>query len=574
VGDKVSTRTALRLTAFANLPASLRDARGPREPRSGSLGRLTLEQLQAPILLALAYYVGARVGFLFKAPDVPQSVLWLPNSILLAALLILPPRRWAAALAAAFPAQLLVAWQTGAPLLTMSLLFVTNCADAALGATLWQLLSRGEHRLEGLRQMLTFLLVASVPTLLLSFADAGITVVTQHGADYWLAWETRARANVLTNVIFVPTALAVIGADRSGFWERWRARFVEGMLLFLGLIATTWFAFSRPVGPATEAALAYVPLPFLLWAAVRFGVGITSAALLVMAYMTTWINMSSAGTLGAPPPTELVPMLQIQLLAIAVPMLCLAAVVQERARAATALAASQRALDRSMVRLRNLGGRLLRSEEAQRTRVARELHDDVSQQLAALGIALSAMIRRLPSDSPLREQMAAIQEQTTLVADAVRVLSHELHPAALRHAGLVPAIRELVTQFDRRESVHASLVAEGREVDVPPDVALCVYRVTQEALHNIARHSHAREAEVRLVVSDAEVELTIRDEGVGFDEEEARRRGGLGLTSIDERVRLVSGTVNVNTSPGHGTQIVVRVPHGDRHETTDRPARR
>ena len=160
-----------------------------------------------------------------------------------------------------------------------------------------------------------------------------------------------------------------------------------------------------------------------------------------------------------------------------------------------------------------------------------------------------------------------------MAANGIRALSHELHPAALRHAGLLPAIRELVTQFDRRESVHAELIAEGREIDVPPDVALCVYRVTQEALRNVARHSGAREAEVKLIVSDADLELTITDHGVGFDEEDARRRGGLGLTSIDERVKLVSGTVNLNTSPGTGTQIVVRVPRGDRHEAADRPAR-
>ena len=569
----MSTRTSLSLTAFWNVGALLRPpVRDPRHTRTGPSTASALSQLSGPILVALAYYVGARVGFLFRAPVVPQSVLWLPNSILLAALLVSPPRRWPALLIAAFPAQLLVGWQSGVPLPAMSLLFVTNCADAALGATLWRVLTRGEQRLEGLRQMLTFLVVASVPTLLLSFADAGIAAATQRGGDYWLAWATRVRANVLTNVIFVPMALAVIGADGAAFWHRWRRRYGEGILLFLGLFATTWFTLTRPVGSASAAALSSLPLPFLLWAAVRFGVGVTSAALLVRAYMTTWITMHGVGGVVIQP-AELVPTLQIQLLAIAIPVLCLAAVVQERERASIALAASQRALDRSLARLRNLGGRLLRAEEAERTRVARELHDDVSQQLAALGISLSSMKRQLPPDSPLRDEVVALQEQAMMAANGIRALSHELHPAALRHAGLLPAIRELVTQFDRRESVHAELIAEEREIDVSPDVALCVYRVTQEALRNVARHSGARQAEVRLVVSDADLELTITDHGVGFDEEDARRRGGLGLTSIDERVKLVSGTVNLNTSPGSGTKIVVRVPHGDRHEAPDRRPR-
>ena len=243
----MSTRTTLRLTSFWNVVPPQRELRRPRNLLSPLVQSPVLRGFARPILVALAYYIGARVGVLFKVPTVPQSVLWLPNSILLAALLVSPPRRWPAIFIAAFPAQMLVAWQTGAPQMVMSLLFVTNCVDATLGATLWRALSRGEQRLEGLRQMLTFLVVASVPTLLVSFADAGITIATQRGADYWLAWGTRVRANVLTNVIFVPAALAVVGADGGALWQRWGTRQLEAIPLFLGLIAITWFTFSRPL---------------------------------------------------------------------------------------------------------------------------------------------------------------------------------------------------------------------------------------------------------------------------------------------------------------------------------------
>jgi two-component system, NarL family, sensor histidine kinase UhpB len=558
--------TGVRLTPFGNVapPPWSGDWGRPYEALRPSLTRWASSRLMRPILLALAYYVGARVGFLFQTAAVPQSVLWLPNSILLAVLLVSPPRAWPLLLIAAFPAQLLVAFQSGAPLLTMSLLFLTNCADAALGASLWRYASRGELRLEGLRPMLTFLVLgAAVPPLLLSFVDAAISVATGWGTDYWLAYTTRVRANVLTNAIFVPAAVALIGADRHAFWQRWRTRYWEAALLFLGLIATTWFAFSRPDGLASARALLYLPLPFLLWSAVRFGVGMTAAASLVHAYITIWITVRGAES-AAIPPMGIVLNLQLQLLAVAVPVLCLAAVVQERERASSALAASRRALDRSVARLRDLGGKLLQAEEAERTRIARELHDDVGQRLAALGIALSSLKNRLAGNPSLLNEVTALQQQAMTAADGIRVLSHELHPAVLRHAGLLPAIRELCAHFDRREGMHAELIAEGVETSVPPEVALCVYRVTQEALHNVVRHAAAPAAEVRLVVTDAEVELTITDEGRGFDEDEARRRGGLGLTSIDERVRLVGGTVDLTTSPGHGTRITVRVPHGDR----------
>jgi signal transduction histidine kinase len=561
----VPTLAGLRLTSFGNV-AALPPSRDPA-PRGEVALALALARagLARPILVAVAYYVGARVGFLFVSPAVPQSVLWLPNSILLAVLLVTPPRTWPSSLIAAFPAQLAVALHNGAPLLTMSLLFVTNSADAALGAILWRASSRGDLRLEGLRPMLTFLVLgAAVPPLVLSFADAGITVLTGWGSDYWLAYGTRVRTNVLTNAMLVPAALALLGADRDALWQQSRARYLEATALLLGLIATTWLAFSWRGETTSAGAISYLPLPFLLWAAVRFGVGVTAATTLVLAYITIWITVRGFDGAEMDLRFGLVPTLQLQLLAVTVPVLCLAAVVVERERAASALRASQRALDRSVARLRDLGGRLLRAEEAERTRVARELHDDVSQRLAALGIALSSMKRRLADNPALRDDVEALQQQAMAVADGIRTLSHELHPAVLRHAGLLPAIRELVTQFDRRESMHAELIAEGRAVAVSPEVMLCVYRVTQEALRNAARHSGVAEAKVQLVVTDRAVELTISDEGSGFDEDEARRRGGLGLTSIDERVRLVGGTVDLTTSPGHGTRIAVRVPHGDR----------
>ncbi|HKW47775.1 MAG TPA: MASE1 domain-containing protein, partial [Gemmatimonadaceae bacterium] len=380
------------------------------------------------LAMAGAYYLGGRVGFIFQSPSVPQSVLWLPNSILLVALCVSPLRSWPLLLLASFPAHLLVGWQNHGPLVTLSLIFVTNCADAALGATIWRFVSPGEWRIEGLRPMLAFLvLCATIPTLLLSFADAGITVGMGWSHDYWLVYETRARANVLTNVIFVPTVLAILGAGRASVAAHWRTRWLEAVILFAGLLSTAAFAFSRPTESISSAAVVYLPLVFLLWSAVRFGVGVTGGSLLGLAYLTTWMAMHGVGHLADHEPADIVPALQFQLLAIAVPMLCLCAVVQDRERASRALSASQRALHQSLAQIRNLAGRLLTATEVERTRIARELHDDVSQQLAALGIGLSALKRHLPNDSPVREEVTILQGQAMRAADDLRALSHELH---------------------------------------------------------------------------------------------------------------------------------------------------
>ncbi|HKW10726.1 MAG TPA: MASE1 domain-containing protein [Gemmatimonadaceae bacterium] len=561
------------MTAFPRImrtPDAARDAAAANAPVRVS----PVSMVWRVVFVAFAYYAGGRIGFLFQSPSVPQSVFWLPNAILLVALLVTPPRRWLLILAGAFPAQMLVAWQQHAPLATLSMLFVTNCADAALAALVWRVASPNDWRIEGLRSMLVLLLVAAVPTLLLSFADAGITVATHWSQNFWLVYETRARANVLTNVIFVPTALALIGAKREALTPYLRSRWVEGALLFAGLLATSAFALSRPTESISSAAVVYLPLVFLLWSAVRFGIGTTAGALLALGYLSTWLAMRGIGNVAtAHVPAAIVPALQFQLLAIAVPMLCLSAVVRDRERASIALTASQRALHQSLGQIRNLAGRLLTATEVERARIARDLHDDVSQQLAALGISLSALKRHLPNDPAMREEVAALQSQAMRAADDLRALSHELHPAALRHAGLVPAMAELCSQYGRGDSMRAVLSAKPRDISVSDDVALCVYRVTQEALRNAARHSGAHGALVTLHTSENALDLQIADDGMGFDENAARRRGGLGLTSIDERVRLVGGTVRVDSSPGHGTRISIRVPNGDSHGSAHAVAR-
>ena len=518
------------------------------------------------LAVAVAYYVGATVGFLFQRGPVPQSVLWTPNSILLAALLVTPRSSWRALLLAAFPAHMLVAWQTHAPLVTMALLFVTNAADATIGALLLRSLSGDEWRPSGLLPMAAFIILgAPIGPLLVSFADAGISVAMHWGSDFWLAYQTRVRANVLTNVIFVPAAVAFVNIVRERAASISMAKCLEATLMLVGLTLSAGFVFSDLRDSASIAVRLYAPLSFLLWAAVRFGPGMASGALLVLAYIATWTAMNGLGAFSAGEPSHIVPTLQLFLLATALPILCLAAVVQERKRGADALLQSQRALTQSVEESRALAGRLLTAEESVRSHIARELHDDVNQRLAALSIALSAIKQRLPRHQYLVEQVARLQQETAALADDIRDLSHQLHPSMLRHAGLIPAVRSLCSQFDPTHTIRTDLSASGEDVRVSFDVALCVYRVAQEALKNVAKHAQASVVRVALTTADTEVELSVSDDGRGFNAHEARRSGGLGLTSIDERVRLAHGLLRLDTSPGRGTTVHISVPNGERN---------
>jgi signal transduction histidine kinase/ABC-type uncharacterized transport system substrate-binding protein len=236
---------------------------------------------------------------------------------------------------------------------------------------------------------------------------------------------------------------------------------------------------------------------------------------------------------------------------------------------------SVRTARESETHIRDLAGRLLTAQEEERRRIARDLHDGVNQELAAVAIALSGLEGRLPGDaaSDLRQEVTRLQSRTVEAAEAIRSLSHTLHPGVLQHTGLVAALRGYCRQFEREHGLSVTFKADGELDPVPPDVALCLYRVTQEGLGNAARHAGAREAWVTIRREGDDVVLAIGDDGRGFDLAEGRRLG-LGLISLDERVRLVRGRLTIDTQRQAGTEIRVVVPLSEsRDASRDRAAR-
>jgi two-component system sensor histidine kinase UhpB len=231
------------------------------------------------------------------------------------------------------------------------------------------------------------------------------------------------------------------------------------------------------------------------------------------------------------------------------------------------------ALDHSSRRIRELAGHVIRAQEQERRHIARELHDGLNQQVAALAIAIGNARRRLArgdAGSRLRSELDTVQRRTVELADAIRELSHGLHPAALEHAGLVAGLKSFAADVSRLEGIEIAITATGDVGAVAPEVALGLYRIVQESIRNIARHSGARRAEVILTVGADAVELLVKDEGRGFDLPRSRRGAGLGLVSIEERVRLLQGEVLVTSRPGHGTDLLVQVPLSTAAERRER----
>jgi two-component system sensor histidine kinase UhpB len=249
--------------------------------------------------------------------------------------------------------------------------------------------------------------------------------------------------------------------------------------------------------------------------------------------------------------------------AILLAVLLLSALAYERLHAMSALRRNEAALQASNEQVRDLAGRLIAAQEAERTRIARDLHDDVNQRIAALAIALSGLKRRLPETAgDVRDELARLHQRIVELAGTVRHLSHELHPGVLQHAGLTAALEAHCAEFGSQHALGLTFQADDNLGDVPPDAALCLYRVAQEALQNVVQHASARRAHVTLARDADDLELTVTDDGQGFDLEEARRANGLGLISLDERARLVGGSVRIDTRPQWGTELRVRVPLG------------
>ncbi len=232
---------------------------------------------------------------------------------------------------------------------------------------------------------------------------------------------------------------------------------------------------------------------------------------------------------------------------------CVAQDITERKAAEERLRASRQDL-------RVLAGRLLNAQEEERSRLARELHDDIAQRLAMLAIDAGKLAQGTRPGEQGRQALGALKELIVTLSDDVQNLSRRLHPAILDDLGLPAALRAECRSLSKRLGIPVSFAAEDPPAGFPRESSLALYRIAQESLRNIAAHAGASEVSAELGVVDGNVRLSIEDDGSGFDREQARRRGGLGLASLDERARLVGGRIAIRTAPGQGVRIVAEVP--------------
>jgi two-component system, NarL family, sensor kinase len=231
-----------------------------------------------------------------------------------------------------------------------------------------------------------------------------------------------------------------------------------------------------------------------------------------------------------------------------------------RKRAEEALRAKEQSLRQTREGLRKLTARLLHAQEDERRRIAREMHDDWTQRLAVLSIDLVRLEKHLGAPEAALPLLRTMQEQLVGLSEDVHALSRQLHPSILDDLGLVEALRSECASFSRREGIAVAYRPEEVPTALPKDVALCVYRVAQEALRNLAKHAAVKVACLSLIASGPELVLRVQDRGVGFDPAALRSQPGLGLSSMEERIRLIQAHLSVTSAPGRGTTVEVRVP--------------
>lgn len=210
--------------------------------------------------------------------------------------------------------------------------------------------------------------------------------------------------------------------------------------------------------------------------------------------------------------------------------------------------------------MRDLAGRLLTAGEAERTRIARDIHDGICQELASLAIEAASLKAHAPAlGDEERQFVSVLQQRISDVGESLRQLSHDLHPAVLQHVGLVAALETHCADVERQHGMQVRFVSRGGGDPGDAGLALALYRMAQEALRNATIHGRARRATVALVRRHRMLRLSVRDDGAGFDPAAVRRSDGLGLVSMEERARMVNARLSVRSAPGAGTAITIRV---------------
>ena len=505
----------------------------------------SLKDLRNISLFGLAYLSAYGYGSLFAHNA--SSPLWLPDAVLLCALLLVPRQKWLFYLLLAAPIRFTPWFRPPVPAWFIWATFANDAVKAMLAAQLLRLVTPNSARLNTVRKFTSYVCIAIllVPSLSALFGAAARQAL---GYAFWPSFGQWFLGNALTNTMITPTLLLWF----SGGNRQLRARVMEAALWAIGFVFCLYCTVMLVRLNESPIAL-YAPFPFLVWAAIRLGaIGASSGLSLATLFLMVGISRAN-GPLTAYPEAQYVHFVQLFLGFMALPVMFVAIIMEERQAVERRLRDSQEELNRNYERIRDLAGRLIHAQEEERKRIARELHDDSGQQIALLIAGLDWLAGTMPEAmAPERSQLSTLKQSAEQVAESLREMSHQLHSSTLRQLGIVRGLEGLCRTFSEQHRVEVNLETEPLR-GLNDQVGLCLYRVVQEALNNAVRHGQAKQIKIRLRRETDSLRLEIRDTGIGFNPTAASE--GLGLVSIRERLRMVGGTLIIQSSPGQGTVI-------------------
>ena len=634
--------------------------------------------------IALLYYLLVVISMKLHFSTSGLSLIWPSNALLAATLVLSPKGRWWLYLLAIIPAHIagMSSYNLGLGWLAYQIAF--NFALTATYAAILQKFKPEILHFAALRDVLIFLGASiAIPVSMnwvaiyavFKYVPSSAALLAHNSPDgFFAVWTSCWINNSVAFIAFVPAILVCATLGRSWFRGLCSRRIAEAALLTVLFIIVTFLAYGRVAANSRMLeALYLIPIPFLLWAAVRFGPVGASLSVTALVCISSWCAYAGGGPFLGSSFIDRVTSMQISWIIICAPVLALAAVVRERKFATLAFLKSEgrfreffetqpeccyvispagvvldvnpaacealgytkeelignamsiiyapeshskmhgllekwkktgrldseeivvltrdgerrvmlvnagSVLDaegnllhstsvhvditerkRAEEALSTVSQRLIEAHEEERTRIARELHDDFSQRLALLAIQLEQASQSLPdTNEALTERLHVMWERTTELSSDIHKLSHQLHSSKLHHLGLLPAAKSLCQEIGKQHHIHIQFLDREMPEEISPDVGLCFFRIVQEALNNVVKHSGAKQAQVEFVGTPSLIRLRIVDAGAGFDTSSTAARGGLGLASMRERLRLLSGTIAIHSSSTEGTEIVAEVP--------------
>jgi signal transduction histidine kinase len=569
---------------------------------------------------------------------------------------------------AAFAGFILFDLQAGVPVRSIAWFILADTVEVLIAALGLSYFFDGVPRLNSVTALSKYLFFTA---LLAPSAAAFLSASGIHGG-YWPGWRICFLSEVLAFITLAPAILSWV-SDGPAWARKSHAHRMELALLIAGLVLLSYFTFIA--SGSDSPALLYSLVPFLLWAALRFGSMGVSTSVIVVGFLSIWGAVHGRGPFATEQPFSSVLSLQLFLIFAAAPFMVLAALVEERKRGQQELQESEERLrlavqagrmyafewdtatdvivrsgrcadafnwlddpthdtgrefaarvhpddrqmymtndarltvenptyqisfrivrpDGSVIWLEDSGhgsfddqGRLLRTigmvaditerklaeealssvsrrlieaQEQERARIARELHDDLSQRMALIQIGVEQLARDSAGlSSKYRQQLYEIANASTEVSSSIHTLSHQLHPYKLDTLGLVASLRGFFGEFAQQHNLRVQFANHDVRTQIPQDVTLCLFRIVQEALRNVVKHSGAAQARVELYGHADRIDLCVSDSGAGFTPGNGKAATGLGLISMGERLRLVKGHLSIESQPTRGTRIRATVP--------------